>query len=129
MGLVATNLGHPIVRGQQQRLTFVPGATWHPSPAPALAFSAAAGITPDSVASYAFGVSWRTAGQRPIEILARLDTDGGLRRAAFALGLSIGGQDRICAPVTSPAQASRIAGARLSGVSMRQPVPSRRCDG
>src|SRR3989442_14503464 len=107
MGLVATNLGHPIVRGQQQRLTFVPGATWHPSPAPALAFSAAAGITPDSVASYAFGVSWRTGGQRPIEILARLDTDGGLRRAAFALGLSIVGRDCISALVATPHGISR----------------------
>ena len=95
VGLVATNLGQPVVRALPQRLTFVPGATWHPSPVPALAFSVAARITPDSVASYAFGVSWRAARQRPIEILARLDTDRGLRRGAFALGLSIGGQDRI----------------------------------
>ena len=126
LGLVATNLGQPIVRGQQQRLTYVPGVTWHPSPAPALAFSAAAGITPDSVASYAFGVSWRTAGQRPIEILARLDTDGGLRRAAFALGLSIGGQDRIGALVTTPGDVSRIDGASLYGLSMREPGRRRR---
>ncbi len=90
LGVVAANLGQPIVRGVRQRLTYIPGLTWHPGPVPAIAFSTAANITPDSVASYAFGLGWRTSGTSsrwPIEIIARLDTDGGLRRAAFGPGV------------------------------------------
>ena len=124
VGTVITNIGQPVVRGVRQRLTFVPGATWHPTPAAAL--SAHARITPDSVAAYAFGVSWRAGqGRWPVEIIARLDTDGGLRRGAFALGLSIGSRDRVGAVATSPGDISTIDGMSLYGLSTREPVRRR----
>jgi hypothetical protein len=134
IGFVAANLGQPVVRGLQQRLTFIPGATWRPGPIPALGLSTYARITPDSVAAYAFGVSWRTAAIKasgaparwPIEIIARLDTDGGLRRGAFALGFSIGGQDRFGAVASTPGDVSRIDGVSVYGLSTREPAARRR---
>jgi hypothetical protein len=133
LGLVAANLGQPIVRGLQQRLTFIPGATWHPAPIPAFGVSTHARITPDSVAAYAFGLSWRTPGTTgrgaprrwPIEIIARLDTDGGLRRGAFVLGFSIGGQDRFGAIASTPGDVSRVDGASLYGLATREPAARR----
>ncbi len=128
LGLVATNLGQPIVRGLRQRLTFVPGFTWQLPPLPTLGVSADARITPDSVASYAFGASWRaaTASRWPIEIIARLDTDGGLRRGAFTLGFSFGGRDRGGLVATTPGDVSRIDELSLYGLSTREPAPGRR---
>jgi hypothetical protein len=124
---VITNLGQPVVRGVRQRLTFAPGATWHPGPMPAAGLSAHARITPDSVAAYAFGASWRAGrGRWPVEIIARLDTDGGLRRGAFALGLSIGSRDRIGAVASSPGDVSTIDGVSLYGLSTREPARQRR---
>ncbi|HXM37792.1 MAG TPA: hypothetical protein VN908_03925 [Gemmatimonadales bacterium] len=130
LGTVITNIGQPVVRGLRQRLTFIPGATWHPSAIPTVGVSAHARITPDSVAAYAFGVSWQ-GGQRgggsrwPVAIIARLDTDGGLRRGAFALGLSIGNRDRIGAVASTPGDVSTIDGVSLYGVSTREPVKRR----
>jgi hypothetical protein len=128
LGLVAANLGQPIVRGVRQQRTFVPGATWHPSPAPAFALSVAARVTTDSVASYALGLGWRTPGasSRPIEIIARVDTDRGFRRGAFALGLSIGGENRGGVVATSPGDVSHIDGLGLYGLVTREPTPRRR---
>ncbi len=129
LGLVAANLGQPIVRGLRQRFNFIPGLTWHPGPIPAIAFSTSAHISTDSVLSYAFGLSWRTTGTSsrwPIEILARMDTDKGLRRAAFALGLSIGGENRGGAVITSPGDVSHIDGASVYGLVTRQPTTGRR---
>jgi len=118
VGLVAANLGQPIVRGQRQRFNFIPGLTWHPGPIPAIAFSTSAHIATDSVLSYAFGLSWRTtstSSRWPIEILARMDTDKGFRRGAFALGVSIGGENRFGAVITSPGDVSHIDGASVYG--------------
>jgi hypothetical protein len=128
VGAVATNLGQPVVRGLQQRLTYVPGFSWRPTPLPALALSAAARITPDSVAAYAFGLGWRTgtAGRWPIEIISRLDTDGDLRRGAFAFGLSIGGQDRFGLVATTPGDVSSLDELSLYGLSTREPAARRR---
>jgi len=128
VGLVAANLGLPIVRGLRQRSNFIPGLTWHPGPVPAIAFSTAAHISTDSVLSYAFGLSWRTTGTSrwPIEILARMDTDKGLRRSAFALGVSIGGENRFGAVIASPGDVSRIDAASVYGLVTREPTTRRR---
>ena len=128
VGLVAANLGQPIVRGQRQRFNFIPGLTWHPGPIPAIAFSTSAHIATDSVLSYAFGLSWRTtstSSRWPIEILARMDTDNGFRRGAFALGVSIGGENRFGAVITSPGDVSHIDGASVYGLVTRQPTGRR----
>src|SRR5437764_538535 len=87
-----------------------------------LALSAHGRITPDSVAGYAFGVraSLREGSRWPARLLLRLDTDGSLRRAGFALGLSLGGNDLVGAVVTFPGDVSRPDAASLYGVSTRQ---------
>jgi hypothetical protein len=129
VGVVAANLGQPIVRGLRQRFNFIPGLTWHPRPVAALAFSTAAHITSDAVLSYAFGLAWRTSratSRWPIEIIARMDTDNGLRRGAFALGFSIGGENRFGAVATAPGDASRIDGTSLYGLVTREPTSGRR---
>jgi len=129
VGLVARNIGQPVVRGLGQRLTYVPGLTWHPAPLPALALSTYSRITPDSIAAFAFGLSWHTprttlgtVHRWPIEILARLDTDRKLRRGEFAFGLSIGSQDRVGIVATMPGDVSRVDEASLYGASSREPA-------
>ncbi len=121
LGLVVTNIGQPVVRGLPQRLTYIPGATWRPSRLAAFGFSTYARITPDWVERYAFGVTWRTVG-RPIEIIARMDTDRGFRRGAFVLGLSLGGENRVGAVVSTPGDVSRIEGASVYGLATREPA-------
>jgi hypothetical protein len=119
VGAMIANIGQPVVRGLDQRLTYVPGATWRPL-GPAAALSVHALITPDSVISYALGVSWQGSGGRfPLAVLARVDTDAGLRRGAFALGISLGGPDRVGAVISTPGDVSRVSAASLWGVSTR----------
>jgi hypothetical protein len=128
VGAVVANLGQPIVGGLRQRVTFVPGLTWHPAPIPSVALSTLAHVATHTEASYAFGVSWRTPGTSsrwPFEIIARLDTDGGLRRSAFALALSIGGQNRFGAVVTTPGDASHLDAASVYGLVTREPAARR----
>ena len=128
VGAVAANIGQPVVGGLRQRVTFVPGLTWHPGPIRALALSTLAHLTNHAEASYAFGAAWRTPGESsrwPIEIIARLDTDGGLRRSAFAFGLSIGGQNRFGAAVTTPGDASHLDAASVYGLVTREPTVRR----
>jgi hypothetical protein len=118
-GMIA-NIGQPLVRGLEQRLTFVPGATWRPL-GPAAALSVHARITPDSVMSYALGVSWQGSGGRfPLGVLARVDTDGGLRRGAFSVGISVGGPDRVGTVISTPGDVSGVNAASLWGLSTRQ---------
>jgi hypothetical protein len=129
VGAVAANLGQPIVRGLRQRFTFIPGLTWHPGPVPAIALSTDARMTRDSIESFAFGLAWRTSNTSsrwPIEIIARLDTDKGLRRGGFALGLSIGGENRFGAVATAPGDVSQIDGLSAYGLVTREATSRRR---
>ena len=126
LGLVIANIGQPNVRGLPQRLTYIPGATWHPSRLPAFGVSTYARITPDWVEWYAFGVTWRTLARRPMEIIARMDTDRGFRRGAFVLGFSIGGENRVGAVVSTPGDVSRIDDASVYGLATREPATRRR---
>jgi hypothetical protein len=125
VGGVIANIGQPVVRGLEQRLSFIPGATWRPL-GPAAALSVHARITPDSVMGYAFSVSWQgSGGQWPIAVLARLDTDGGLRRGAFAVGITIGGPDRVGLVLSTPGDLSGVGAASLWGLSTREQTTSR----
>jgi hypothetical protein len=127
VGGVIAHIGQPVVRGVEQRLTFIPGATWRPL-GPAAAFSAHAQITRDSVVAYAFGVAWQSVGgaaRLPVSVFARLDTDGGLRRGAFAFGFSIGGADRVGAVMSTPGDLSGVDAASLYGLSTRAPSDRR----
>lgn len=121
VGTVVANLGQPVVRGIQQRLTYLPGATWRPLPAAGL--SAHARITPDAVAAYSFSLSLQAgAGRRwPLAVIVRLDTDRGLRRGAFAFGVSIGGADRFGLVATTPGDVSEVEEVSLYGLATRQP--------
>ena len=128
VGGVVANIGQPVVRGLEQRITFIPGATWRPL-GPAAAVSVHSRITPDSIMGYALGLSWQgggSGGRFPIGVLARLDTDGGLRRGAFAVGISIGGPDRVGAVISTPGDLSGVDAASLWGLSTRQAGGSRR---
>ncbi len=132
VGLLGANIGEPMVRGIEQHFTMVPGLTWRP--VSALRFSTDARAVPDSsstytlgLSAYAFGLSWTSGtGKWPLGILARLDTDGNLRRGAFTFGLSIGDQDRIGLMTTTPGDISNVDAVSLYGVSSRQPGPGRR---
>jgi hypothetical protein len=118
-GMIA-NIGQPFVRGLPQRLTFVPGATWRPL-GPAGALSVHARIDPDSVISYALGLSWQGSGGRfPLAVLARVDTDAGFRRGAFALGISLGGPDRVGTVISTPGDVSGVNAVSLWGLSTRE---------
>lgn len=125
LGAVIANLGQPEVRGVRQRLTYIPGATWYPAPLPAVGLSAHARFTPDAVVAYAFGVNWQGSGKLPLAIIARLDTDGSLRRGAFAFGLSFGRQDRLGLVASTPGNADGIDAASLYGLAARQPTRRR----
>jgi hypothetical protein len=95
-------------------------------PIGAIALSAHALATTDSVAAYAFGLTWRSRlGRWPLELLARLDTDGGLRRGAFAFGISIGGQDRVGIVATTPGDVSGVEAASAYGLAAREPLTPR----
>ena len=135
VGAAITNIGQPLVRGLEQRLTYVPGVTWRPPHlGSSVTLSAHTRITPDSVVAYALGLGWQGGGRGrwevsrrlPIGIFARIDTDGGLRRGAFAVGLSIGGADRVGAVVSTPGDVSGVEAASLYGLSTRTPLGARR---
>src|SRR5207249_11946630 len=89
VGGVIANLGQPTVRGVREVLTYIPGASVRPFGPNAL-FSVAGRITSRAVQSYSFEARWARVATSPIQLLARLDTDRGLRRGAFAFGLAIG---------------------------------------
>lgn len=116
-GLIA-NLGQPVVRGLEQRTSFHPGVTWRPV-GPYAALSAHARFTADSVLAYGFGLRWNWGSRFPLAGVARLETDGNLRRGAFAFGLSIGRQDIVGVVATTPGDAGRIEAASLYGVATR----------
>ena len=125
VGLVATNIGQPVVRGLKQTFTFIPGFTWRPIATVSL--STDVRITTDSVASYAFGLSWKQGtGGWPLALLARVDTDRDLRRGAFAFGLSLGARDQFGLVLTTPGDVSRVDQASLYGLSTREAGPGRR---
>jgi hypothetical protein len=130
VGGVIANIGQPVVRGLRQRVTFIPGATWRPV-GPGSALSIHARLTSDAVIGYAFGVSWQGAGggggsSWPLGVLARLDTDGGLRRGAFSLGISLGGPDRLGVVASAPGDLSGVDAVSLWGLSTRQATAGRR---
>ena len=126
VGGVITNIGQPVVRGLRQRVTFIPGATWRPL-GPASAVSIHARLTSDAVIGYAFGVGWQgSGGSWPLGVLARLDTDGGLRRGAFSLGISLGGPDRVGLVASTPGDLSGVDAVSLWGLSTRQQTARRR---
>lgn len=128
VGGVVTNIGQPTVRGLQQRVTFIPGATLRPL-GPVAALSAHARITTAAVVGYSFGLRGLLGSGRgrwaPLQLLARLDTDRALRRDAFAFGLSLGTADVVGTVVTTPGDVSGVTALSLYGLSTRSMVRRR----
>ena len=100
LGGTIANLSEPVVRGLKQPLTFVPSATLAPF-GPSFELSTHARLTRDALLGYAFGAQWRMRLFAPLAAIVRLDTDHRLRRAAFAFGLAIGGQNSAGAVATT----------------------------
>ena len=118
LGAVVANLGRPSIRGVRLPVTWVPGVTVTPLGG-VLAVSAHAHVTVDSVLSYAFGARWSSRSRVPVALLARLDTDGHWRRAAFAFGVAVGLRDVVGAVVTTPGDLRAVDAASVYGVVVR----------
>lgn len=118
VGGVLANIGRPGVRGVDLPFTAVPAVTVAPV-GPSLALSVHARLTSDSVLGYAFGARWTSRGRLPVALLARLDTDGGMRRAAFAFGVSVGLDETVGAVVTASGDLRAVDAASLYGVVFR----------
>ena len=116
VGGVVANIGEPDVRGVELPLTFVPAVT---VAAREFSGSAHARLTGDSVLGYAFTVRWNARTPAPLGLVARLDTDGGMRRAAFAFGLSVGIRDLVGAVLTTSGDVRSVDAASLYGVVTR----------
>ena len=127
LGGAIENVGRPSVRGTTLPVTYVPSATLRLFEARA-AVSADGRFTSAGVLGYAFGLraSLRATTRAPVGLLARLDTDGALRRAGLAFGVSLGSQDLAGLVATAPSDAGGIDALDLYGVSTRRFAPSRR---
>jgi len=115
VGGAIQNVGEPSVRGVKLPVTFVPGVSFQPF-GPRAALSAHARVTTDAVQGYAIGAR---AGFGLVEALLRLDTDRAFRRTGFAIGIAIGGPDRLGAVATTPGDVSTLDAINLYGVSLR----------
>ena len=124
VGGVIENVGQPVVHDSVLHVNYVPGATLRLF-GPRLALSAQGRFRSDGAAAYAFGVraGLREGGARPIRLLARVDTDGSLRRTAFAFGLAVGGQDAVGAVATVLGDGARLDALSLYGLSTRRIGP------
>ena len=121
VGAVVANLGRPVARDSVLRVSYTPAATLRLFNGRAV-LSADAGLTSEGVSGYAFGGVGvlREWTRLPLRILVRLDTDRSLRRAGFALGLSVGSQDLIGSVATSSGDLGHIDALSLYGVSTRR---------
>jgi len=118
VGGAILNIGEPSVRGVKLPVTFVPGASFEPF-GPRAVLSAHARVTTGAVQGYAVGAR---ASLGLVGALLRLDTDRAFRRSAFAIGLSIGGPDRLGMVASTPGDLSAIDAFSLYGVSLRSPA-------
>jgi len=121
VGAAIQHIGGPHVRDSTLRVTYVPGATLllgHQR----VGLSALSQLTSDGAEGYAFGArgtlgaGWKL----PVGLLARLDTDGSLRRTGFVFGVSLGGEDAAGLVATTPGDVSSIDALSLYGVSTRR---------
>lgn len=121
VGGVIANVGRPAVRDSVQPVTFIPAATLRLA-GPRVAISAHGRATSAALLGYAFAVraGLREGTTRPLRLLVRLDTNRSLERAAFALGLSVGGADVLGGVATTPGDVSRIDAVSLYAVSSRR---------
>lgn len=122
LGAVLANVGQPSVRGTDLRLALRPAVTVHAGGL--FALQAQTEATRDRVTGYAFGARLRLG--HLLQLGARLDTDGDMRRQAFSFGLSAGGDDRGIAVFTTSGNLKTGEALSLHGVSERSTRASRR---
>jgi hypothetical protein len=118
VGGVVAIIGEPDVRGVELPLTLVPGVSVAPF-GPTISGSAHAHLTRDAAVRYAFSVRWSGPARVPVGLLARLDTDGRLRRESFAFGVSVGAQNLVGTVVTTSGDVGTADAASLYGVVSR----------
>lgn len=121
VGGVVENIGRPVVRDSALQVTYVPGATLRLF-GPRVALSAHGRFTSAAATGYAFGLraGLHEGTELPIRLLARVDTDRSLRRAGFAFGFSLGGQDLAGAVATTPGDVGRLDAVNVYGLSTRR---------
>ena len=127
LGGVIQNIGRPVVRDSTLQITYVPSATLRLAGRRFIC-SALGRLTSDGMAGYGFGLrgELRSGTSLPIGLLARVDTDGSLRRSGFAFGFSLGGKDAAGLIATTPGDVDGIDGLSLYGVSTRRFARGRR---
>lgn len=120
LGAAVLNLGRPVVRGVRQEVAFVPAATARLS-GQLLAVSVQGRFGSATVRGYALALRTELPGRAGLGLIARIDTDGSMRRQAFALGISVGRGDRVGLVGTAPGDVSQVDAVSLYGVSSRIP--------
>jgi len=124
LGAVLANVGQPSVRGMDLRAVGRPAATVHAGDV--VAFQAQGELGSDRIHGYAFGVRLRLGSPKmPLQLNVRLDTDRALRRQTFALGLTVGGENRGAAVLTTSGDFKDSEAVSLHGISERSRSPSR----
>jgi hypothetical protein len=121
VGGVIQNIGRPVVRDSTLRITYVPSATLQLA-GRRIVLSVLSRLMSHRVAGYGFGLrgELRSGTSLPIGLLARLDTDGSLRRGGFAFGVSLGREDAAGLVATTPGDVRGIDALSLYGVSTRR---------
>jgi hypothetical protein len=122
LGASVGNVRQPVVRGTRQIATFIPGVTVKPF-GTLFAFSALGHFTSDAVLGYSLGARLQAADPVPLGLLLRLDTDGGLRRAALVVGASFGGQDLVGAVASMLGKSDRLDPVEFYSVTSRSSAP------
>ncbi|MGH7645904.1 MAG: hypothetical protein ACREMR_10000 [Gemmatimonadales bacterium] len=118
LSAAVASIGQPRVRGVQQPVTLTPSITLRAFGGGA-AVSAQARLLQGEEMGLAFGLRAGATRRLPVGILVRLDSDGSLRRAGFAFGLSWGARDQLGAVVTTPGDVSNVDAAGVYGVASR----------
>ncbi len=119
LGAVFANIGQPMVRGFQEPFTVEPAVTWRFGARTAI--SAHARLASGGQGGYAAGIRWGGPAHSRFGMLARIDTDRHLRRAGFALGISLGVRDAVGVVATAPGDLSGVNEADIYGISARAP--------
>ncbi len=124
LGGVIANIGQPSVRGTDLRVRFRPAVTLH-TPSSLFAVQAQGDFGTDRLWGFSFGTRLRLP-LAPVELTARLDTDGELRRESFTFGFTVGRENRVGALLSSSGDLQVPDAASLHLSSERSNQPRRR---
>jgi hypothetical protein len=117
---VIGNIGQPTVRGLEQRVLYT--ASGALQVAPGVGFGALARAGSSGMQAYGVDARFDFDPGVPLGFILRLDTDQKLRRSQFALGVSIGGGNKMGLVATTPGDVSGVNNLTLFGVTSRTPT-------